>query len=173
MSRQIIKVSVCKSRAVIAFNSNDGVLTDPKFEQYLQEDRASLTEAEFMEFVDHETDYVIANIRKSTQCLIDKLKTEIPIEHQDFLQKLFEGSVQNTANCAVQFNALVQGILDGYFRDGALHYQCQILYPDEMVRFFLRKAQDRLIKLYPEYDAMCSEENINRLVAKLQLLNDK
>ena len=97
MSRQIIKVVVCKSRAVIAFYSNDGILTDPKFARYLQEDRDTLAEVEFADFVDHETDYVIANIRKSTQFLIDKLKTQTAVEHKDFLRKLFEASVENAA----------------------------------------------------------------------------
>lgn len=172
MSRQIIKVAVSKSRAVIAFYSNDGILTDPKFAQYLQEDRDNLTEVELADFVDHEVAYVIANIRKATQCLIDKLKTENAIEHKVFLRKLFEASVENAANCAAQFNALIQGVLDGYFKDKALHYKCEIFYPDEMVRFFLRKAQDKLIELYPEYDAMCSEENINRVVEERNLISD-
>lgn len=172
MSRQIIKVAVSKSRAVIAFYSNDGILTDPKFAQYLQEDRDNLTEVELADFVDHEVAYVIANIRKATQCLIDKLKTETVLNHKDFLRKLFEDSVENAANCAAQFNALVQGILDGYFKDKVLHYKCEIFYPDEMVRFFLRKAQDKLIELYPEYDAMCSEENIDRVVKERNLISD-
>ena len=172
VSRQIIKVVVCKSRAVIAFYSNDGILTEPKFARYLQEDRDTLAEVEFADFVDHETDYVIANIRKSTQFLIDELKTQTAVEHKDFLRKLFEASVENAANCAAQFNALVQSLLDGYFKDKALHYKCEIFYPDEMVRFFLRKAQVKLIELYPEYDAMCSEENINRVVEERNLISD-
>lgn len=168
MREQTVSVGKSKSGVSITAKREDIPWKDDQFFASLPEITEKLFTA--FDFIDNEVDYVIANIRKSTQTAIDGLAGSGELTLSDKLHQVFNESAADAVYCAVQFNNLIENMLREHYRDGTLPFQCHVSYPENLYVFFLRKAQDKLIQKYPEYAKLCSEENILRLVKEQDLI---